>query len=249
MAGSPEQWFNELPPVTKVYLISTFMTTVLLTLGFLDPANLGLDFWMIWNKFQIWRFVTSFICLGGFGMGFLFALVLLVRYSTAYEQNPFRSGGTSETADYVFMLMFGISMMSVISYFLVMPFMARPLIFMIVYVWSRMNAGQAVKLFGFALKGIHIPWAFMAIHILLGSSPVGDLIGISVGHMYYFLLEILPVTHGTQLLSTPEFVSNMFESAQYSTSYTPAGERTQAARPASQSSHRWGSGRPLGTPS
>ena len=118
------------------------------------------------------------------------------------------------------------------------------------------------------MKGKHLPWAFMAFHVLLGSSPISDLIGIFSGHVYFFLLEILPASHGFNLLTTPEFVyeicvvapflnsittfycafrSNTFANSRYSSSYTPAGARVTTERPPSQASHRWGSGRPLGS--
>eukprot|EP00960_Hanusia_phi_P003332 97936-Hanusia_phi.AAC.1 len=37
-----------------------------------------------------------------------------------------------------------------------------------------------------------LPWVLLAFSVLLGSSPVVDLVGIFVGHVYYYLEDIVP---------------------------------------------------------
>ena len=35
---------------------------------------------------------------------------------------------------------------------------------------------------------------------------MADLIGIAAGHLYYFLKDLLPITHSTDILKTPKFM-------------------------------------------
>jgi len=37
-----------------------------------------------------------------------------------------------------------------------------------------------------------LPWVLLAFSVLLGASPVVDLLGIFVGHVYYYLEDIVP---------------------------------------------------------
>ncbi len=41
----------------------------------------------------------------------------------------------------------------------------------------------------------------------MGNSPVNDLLGIAVGHLFYFLVDVLPQTQGRHFLATPAFLS------------------------------------------
>lgn len=59
---------------------------------------------------------------------------------------------------------------------------------------------------GMPVKGLYLPWALIALTILTGGSPVNDLIGIAVGHLYYFLVDVLPLSQGIAALQTPEFM-------------------------------------------
>ncbi|POM72268.1 Der1-like family [Phytophthora palmivora] len=106
MAGSIEAWYYGLPYVTRFYLSVCFGSTLLSTLGFLNPQSLYLDFDLVWQRFQLWRLTTCFMYLGSFSFPFLMQLMILTNYSSRLEEDPFPGGG-GPTADYAFMLFFG----------------------------------------------------------------------------------------------------------------------------------------------
>src|SRR5690348_10136579 len=87
-----------------------------------------------------------------------------------------------------------------------LPFLGPSLIFMIVYVWSRRNPTAPVAIWGFQFQGLYLPWALIAFTVLMGGNPMMDIFGVIAGHMYYFLLEVLPNTKGWNLLQTPSFL-------------------------------------------
>ncbi len=47
----------------------------------------------------------------------------------------------------------------------------------------------------------------IGIHALVGRKLAPALLGIAVGHAYYFLVDVLPTTHGKTILRTPSFLT------------------------------------------
>lgn len=128
------------------------------------------------------------------------------QYSERLEADPFPAGGNPHS-DYIFMLSFGASVLWVLGYAFGFAFLGNSFVFMIVYVWSRRDPEAPVSVWGFKLKGIYLPWALMAFTILIGGSPVMDIVGVVAGHAYYFLIDVLPQqTQGQQVLKTPQFL-------------------------------------------
>ncbi|CCI41219.1 unnamed protein product [Albugo candida] len=238
MAQSIESWYYSMPEITRFYLSVIFLTTALSTFGFLNPKTLYLDFDLVLERFQIWRLVTCFMYLGGFSFNFLMQLMILVNYSSRLEEAPFQGGGGA-TADYAFMLFFGAVIMWGAAFFLDFPFLGPALIFMIVYVWSRRNATTPVAIWGFQFEGLYLPWALIAFTVLIGGNPIMDICGVVAGHLYYFLLEVLPNLKGWRVLQTPQIFIKLFPPAIH-----PAAP--QSARPESGPRYTWGSGRRLG---
>jgi len=181
------------------------LATILSMAGVVNPYTLILDWNMVFYKFQVWRLVTNFIFLGSFDISFLIRMLMIVRYGVILEKTTFEG----RTADFAFMLVFGILVLlagSAVMPFMRMPVFSSTLVFMIVYMWSRNNADQPVSIWGvFQLKAFWLPWALMAFTVLMGGSPLGDFYGILVGHLYYFLVELHPRAGGSTYVKTPQF--------------------------------------------
>jgi len=209
--NSPEDWFNSLPIITRYWLVSALGSTVLISMGMLDPMSIILDWRMIWNKFQIWRFFSSAVFFGGFSFNYMMQLYMLVSYSQRYESDALNSGGGGGSSDFAFMLCIGIFLLSVFGYYMRMILIGQPLIYMIMYVWSQKNYMETVSLFfGIKIQAIYLPWAMTALQVLMGASPIPSLMGILVGHIYYFLLELVPSKYGTDIIRCPMFMINLF---------------------------------------
>ncbi|DBA00351.1 TPA: hypothetical protein N0F65_000536, partial [Lagenidium giganteum] len=213
MAQTLEGWYYGMPPITRFYLTMCFLTTALSSLGFVTPRSFYLDFDLVWERFQIWRLTTCFMFLGKFSFNFLMQLMILHNYSSRLEEDPFPSGG-GPTADFAFMLFLGACILWPIAFVMELPFLGHPLIFMIVYVWSRRNPTQPVSIWGFQFEGLYLPWALMGFTVLIGGSPVMDIFGVIAGHIYYFLLEVLPNTKGWNLIQTPNIFVSLFPTTQ-----------------------------------
>jgi len=212
-----EEWYKNMPIITRAYMTGCFMTTMAVYLDLVSPIALFLNFNVIWKEMEIWRLVTNFFFFDYFGLNFLFHMFFLVRHSRLLEEGSFRG----KTADYFFMMLFGAILLILVDYAMyVMPwspkvmFLAPSLAFMVVYVWSRRNPYVSLSFLGlFNFTAPFLPWVILGFGVLLGQSPVYDLLGIVVGHIYYFLEDVYPRTSGRRILATPGFIKAMFDAA------------------------------------
>merc|ERR1719198_824090 len=246
--ASPEEWFRSLPPITRWYFATVLLLTAAASFGVINPAQLTLDLPRLWQKFEVWRIPTSFAFFGGFSFPLLIQLYMLVQYSERYEASPFNTGGGGTTADYAWMLAFGMMVMMALA--LVMPglvLFGPSMVFMILYMWARKNPESPASMFGFQLQAFYLPWALVAFHILIGNSVFMPLLGIGVGHLYYFLVDVAPEQAGIDIIKTPGFVVDFFGGMAMGAiegGAPPAhGDRAQ---PRPQTGHSWGGGRVLG---
>jgi Derlin-2/3 len=91
-------------------------------------------------------------------------------------------------------------------------FLGPSLTFMVVYVWARRNQFVRLSLFGlFTFTAPYLPWVLVGLDMLLGASPVKDLLGIFAGHIYYFFEDVYPrMNNGFKLLATPSLLVSLF---------------------------------------
>jgi Derlin-2/3 len=180
------------------------------TLGLIKPATLVYDFSMIFYKFQIWRLVTSFCFFGAFGIPFLIQMLILTRYFTTLEQGYFQ--GARGTAELVFFCVFNGICMLVLDYmFLGSRIFGMALVMSALYLWSRKEPYNDVMLYGFKLTAWHFPFVILVLAFLGLGDPVQTLLGIVVGHLYHFLMDIVPYVYNVTVLKTPDFLYRYFE--------------------------------------
>ena len=249
--NTPEEWFYSIPKITRNWFVAAVASTFLTTMQFVDPYSLV--FWpeKIWSNFEVWRIFTSAIYFGPLGLPFAFNLYFLVKYSAEYEKNPYSTtpgavvGGTP---DYAFTLLFNLLVHVPIAYYLGLPVLSGSLVFSVLYLWSRQHATQQMNFWGIPFKGIHLPWVLMAATTLMGGSPVKDLVGVGVGHTFYFFAQVLPLKTGKNYLSTPAFVIQLCDyfTGEHTTYRTTTGTTRVDPRPTRTGGHSWGSGRALG---
>ena len=157
------------------------------------------------KQLQIWRLVTKFFFPGPFSINFAIRLLLIARYVVQLERGLF----DRRTADFLWMMIF--AALSLLAFAIVPAlrsgFLGISLVFMLVYIWAREFPNAQVNISGlFMLKGFYFPWAMLALNVIFGSPLLPDLMGIVVGHLYYFLTELHPRTGGRNILNTPLWV-------------------------------------------
>lgn len=130
--------------------------------------------------------------------------------------------------------------MTIFGLFVSLVFLGQAFTIMLVYVWSRRNPYVRMNFFGLLnFQAPFLPWVLMGFSLLLGNSVIVDLLGIAVGHIYYFLEDVFPFQPGGgRILKTPTFLKAIFD-AQEDHNYDPLPEE----RPGG---FAWGEGQQLG---
>jgi Derlin-2/3 len=154
----------------------------------------------------VWRLVSHWVFLGPFSLKFVFEMIWLLQYGNILETQTFQF----QPADFVAMLLFGAIILTILA--LAIPslgifFVASPLVFMLLYVYSRNFPNQQVSIMGlFTVQSFYLPFAFLGITVVMGGNPMLDIMGIVVGHLWWFLTELYPAQGGQNFLATPDLL-------------------------------------------
>lgn len=198
-----EEWWKSVPPVTRTYICLSVVTAGAIALEVITPLKLYLDWSLVLRKGHVWRIFTNFLYFGDLSLDFLFHMFFLYRYCKMLETNSFRG----RTADFLYMLIFGALMLTLVSPLTKIDMLGPSLTFMMVYVWGRRNSRQAVNFLGvLSFRAPYLPWVLLLFSFVLGSSPATDLMGILVGHVYYYMADVYPAMAGVSLLKTPRLL-------------------------------------------
>ncbi|XP_055383135.1 derlin-2 [Condylostylus longicornis] len=202
------QSFLEIPVVTRIYTSACVVTTVAVHLELISPLQLYFHPTLIVRNLQLWRMVTAFLFFGSIGFSFFFNMIFTYRYCRMLEEGSFRG----RSADFVMMFLFGGFLMIIMAFFINLFFLGQAFTIMLVYVWARRNPFVRLNFFG--LLNFHapfLPWVLLGFSMILGNAIWVDLIGMGVGHVYYFLEDVFPnQRNGCKLLRTPNFLKVIF---------------------------------------
>eukprot|EP00948_MAST-09A_sp_MAST-9A-sp1_P001446 g1446.t1 len=83
--------------------------------------------------------------------------------------------------------------MLIVAPYVQIHFLGSSLTFMMVYLWGRRNPHVPMAFFVFIpFPAPYLPWVFLLVALLFGNSLTNDLLGIAVGHIFYFLEDVYP---------------------------------------------------------
>ncbi len=229
-------------------------------LNFINTEHFVFSTTQILQKFELWRVLTCFLYGGPFSMGLAFTMYMLLTNSQAYEQGgPFNTGAGGGTADYITALLFAMVSILLTQVFIypMMPIFTQNLVFFVMYLWCRRNPTVDVKIFGLIpTKAAYMPFFYLGASVVLGSDPRPLIEGCLIGHLYYFLADVVPDVYGKTVLQTPKFLIDQFGMGIYERVAVPAQAQPPrpGIRPAGATNtattgggYNWGTGgRPLG---
>uniref|UniRef100_A0A6B2LHT1 Derlin n=1 Tax=Arcella intermedia TaxID=1963864 RepID=A0A6B2LHT1_9EUKA len=209
--------YHSVPLITKSYMTACLITTLVVQFELIAPWMLYLNWGSIYKDFQVWRLATNFFFFGYFGLSYVFHMLFLVRHSMLLEDSSYRG----KTGDFFFLYLFGASWLLGLDWlFWYTSLVKSPPIFlgpslamMVVYVWSRRNPNVRMSFLQlFTFTAPYLPWVIFGIEFLIGQSwSFFDLIGILVGHLYYYLQDVYPEISGRRLLHTPQILKTFLD--------------------------------------
>jgi len=202
-------WFRNIPIVSRWWFVLSIVFPLLGRIGLLHPYYMVLSFDFVFYKFQIWRLLT---CIVFFplspmtGFHYLINLYFLYSYSTRLESGIF----DGRPADYLFLLIFNAVALICLGFAMNLMLLMDAMILSVLYIWCQLNKDQIVSFwFGTQFKAMYLPWVLAAFNMILGQGGLMEIIGIFVGHIYFFLMFKYPQDFGgRRLLTTPSFFYN-----------------------------------------
>lgn len=224
------------------------VVTLSVNFGVISPYQIMWSWPDVRQSLEVWRFLTPFCFAGPFEFNTLIACYMLVQFSKQYESGgPFNTGAGGGTADYAFMLLLGAATMLltyplVVGFINIPPVFAKNMIYYVLYVWSKRNPTAQANIWGVPMAAIYLPFAYLALTVFMGGSYMDMLHGLAVGHLYYFMVDVIPAVYGKDVLQTPRFLIDYFGVGQY----VPPANDPPARGGGGAGGGFAGAGRPLG---
>ena len=208
-----DMWIKT-PPVTQVYVGLSFAITLLSFLLNKNkfPSLLFLDWKQVVTGLQIWRPLTAFLYFGPLGLNYLLTIHFVWTYMAQLEKLNYK-----KPENFFVLISFGIFAL-LCGYALLgfsTKFLGHNLSTYLVYIWARTFEGVDVNVMDlFVLRAELLPWFFcLQTFILEGEFPFADILGIVVGHLYYYLTQ-------QKLLVAPQFLRSYFSSEEMLKKYS-----------------------------
>ena len=211
MSSDFSDWYKSIPQITRYWFTGSIVTSLLSRFGILPPQYLILQLEPFLYKFHFWRPLTALFFYPispQTGFNFLINLYFMYTYSSRLETGTF----DGKPADYLFMLLFNWTLLVLISLFAGLLYFMDPMILSVMYIWCQLNHDAIVSFwFGTQFKAIYLPWVLVGFNMIVRGGGFVELLGIAVGHAYFFLMFKYPQDHnGIQLLKTPEILYKYF---------------------------------------
>lgn len=204
MSKVVEIW-HKTPPITQVYIGSSLLITLLSFAlnGNKWPELLHFD-WPAVLTGQIWRLYSAFLFFGQLDMFYPLTMQFVWQHMSQLEKLNY-----NKPEDFLVMVLFGAgSLIGIYSLMgISMKFLGHNLATFLVYIWSRVFEGSDINFMDIVtLKSEMLPWFFcIQTFVLEREIPFADLIGIVVGHLYYYLSS-------KGILQSPKLFRRWFDS-------------------------------------
>ncbi len=199
-------FFQESPKITKILTLTCMIISLMTWFEIISPLFLYFNYELIFKKYQIWRIFTNIFYFGNFSLSLIFHLILFFRNSKYLEKSVFKGN----SADYIYFLFVSIFILSLIGpYFYGIVFLSNSLSFTMTYYWGRKSKNTFVNFMGiFTLRAPYLPWFYLAFSYLLESDFKHDLLGMIVGHIFFYFKDIFPRIRksGIHLMETPNIL-------------------------------------------
>ena len=155
-----QQWYNQLPTFTRVYMIAVFATTVCIT--YIQALPVGyyfvLNYDWIFNKLQLWRLVTNFLVIGKFSFNFVFFMFMMYNSISKLEKYGKEN---RRYAEFVMLLFYLCCFVILISMLMFYVFGIEPnfslvfeLLFALIYVETRRDPETQTMVWFIVVKSI-----------------------------------------------------------------------------------------------
>lgn len=243
-----QRWFASLPIFTRYWFGLTVLFTLIGRFSDFFSYYMALLYDPFVYKFQIWRAATALFWYPlnpQTGFHFLINLYFLYSYSVRLETGEYAHC----PADYLFMLLFNWACSVIVGLGMDYPMLMDPMVISVLYLWCQLNRDTIVQFwFGTQFKAMYLPWVLMLFNLIIAGGGIMELMGIMIGHLYYFMVFKYPQEFGGPvLLSTPRILTRYFPGSHRDRTDFGAPPQRPASSSQGTATTSWGQGRRLGT--
>ena len=204
-----QEYWQSVPPITRALFLISFCLSVAVTLELVSPLRLYFNWRLISEQHQYWRLLTSLFYIGSLSPHTLLTVYIDIRYSYNLETGAFRN----RPADFIMFFIFGYLNFLLAAYFFGLEFMADCVSHMVLYLWARKIPNIDLNFFDvFVFRSCFLPYFYITITALCGYTPINQIIGCAVGHLYFFLDDVVPRIKETQdcrVIKAPEVLQTL----------------------------------------
>lgn len=190
-------------PVTACVAGSSFTMSVLKYFDILTPIDLYLSKYLIFEKHQYWRVITSMLYTGELGFNSIINLYMLVQYSARIESKIF----IDMTQEFIIFIIFGMFLIVIESMMADQLFMIESLISFAVYYWSK-HCGDlkiTVAYIPMPILTAYLPFIQIGLCIYEEnySSLKSKVIGFIAAQITFFIRDVVGAKYDVHLLNGP----------------------------------------------
>ncbi|PAA72699.1 hypothetical protein BOX15_Mlig003689g1 [Macrostomum lignano] len=201
------EWYWNVPRLSRYWFTGSVVLPLLGRIGLLSPYSMILVWEKLAYSFHIWRPITALLYYPispQTGFHYLINLYFLYSYSTALESGQF----AGNPAEYAFLLLFCWICLVALGCAVGLYLLMDPMVLAVLYIWCQLNRDTIVQFwFGMQFKAMYLPWVLLAFNMIIQGGGFTELLGILVGHLYFFLAFKYPQDlGGRQLIGAPEFL-------------------------------------------
>lgn len=137
----------------------------------------------------------------------------MTRYSRLLESS------SASSATFSWLLLYATTSLLLISSLPIaitqIGFLGTSLSSTLVYIWSRRNPETRLSFLGLLVfTAPYLPWVLIVFSLFMhGAVPKDEILGVIVGHVYYFFADVWPGIHeGSRPMEPPEWWMRLWES-------------------------------------
>jgi len=229
-----EEWYTNLPPLTRFWLASAVVTGLMAALGVPVYPYLELNWNSVLSSLQVWRLLTCFLLFGPVSMRWVMSVFMMTQYVRALELEGYH--GRRGMAEFLFMTLYGCICILVLSFFQQVGLPSISLLSFYIYVWSRRDPHDSIDIYGFTFQRWHLPLVMLFLQMIFNGLRFDPFWAVFIGHGWVFLTMVVPRVYRRTVVSVPEWWYEGVDKV------LDAGQAAVGGRPAARASTVPGSG-------
>lgn len=198
-------------PITVAWLLGTLFIMYLQVIKLASPLDLYFDFNLMMKNQEYYRLITSLLYFGPAVPATLFSLLSFANFASLIEVDLFGR----KPAEFVVFLLY-VSISSILSSVFTREVFFGPIITLTcLYYWTKHHGNMSMQIMGLPIniKAAYAPFAYAAMNYYRQGfwGMIPNVIGIVLGHLYFYFHDVTNVRFGKKFIGAPKWLNQAFE--------------------------------------